>query len=462
MKANQLFNAFVLCSLVIFSIVACTASAPPVQDTPTPVADQPPAATPSITIKPAAGGEGTQVTVIGTGFLPNAQVSVHLGVPGSDVGQQAYIEGTTDASSNFGVAFAMPGQWPDGRRITENKLAIVAIANDRQATAEFDYTASAPPDPIPTEPTISINPTAGSAGTQVTLVCSGFPANARLKVYVGLPDAATGTQSYVGGMTDANGSAAMAFVMPGQWLDGRFITEDKLAITVATEDSATSATAEFAYTPPPSADYPTTPEDVVKAFLNSIASDYSASISARYLSENLQAEVRNGRSLLQILGIQNAFKSFSVGTAESGAADSASVRAALDLDEGQQTRFFILKKEEDAWRITAVAAGESANLGDRGQVVNDFLLSLIKDPSGNSSLQYLSQSLVAEVQGGRSLLSILGIQSVYESFAYEILIENSGGVSKIRATLNYAAGSQVRTLTLIQEGAGWHINAITQ
>jgi hypothetical protein len=307
----------------------------------------------------------------------------------------------------------------------------------------------------------------------VTVIGAGFPAEVRVRLYLGVPGAAANPQAHVEGTTDPNGRFGLAFVMPGEWPGGRAITENKLVILATTDDFNAQATAEFDYAapalpptqpPPPQPipapsvlpiNYPQNAQKVTSSFLKSLQGDPSGNSSLIYLSHKLQDQVRGGRTVLQLVGIQTIYQAFTLDGAETGASGSASLQVTLNLGPEAQSRIFLLAQEDGAWRISAIAAGPSVTVGDIGKVTNDFLLASLTDPSGESSQKYLSRRLAAEVQKGRSLLDLLGIQSMYTSFAYEVI-----GASQTRVTLNYAnASPQVRTFTLIQEG-GWRIDAI--
>ncbi len=336
-----------------------------------------------------------------------------------------------------------------------------------------------PNTPGPT-PSITTFPTSGGAGTQVTIVGAGFPANAHVSVRLRLPGAGAGPLTYAEATTDEKGEAGIVFGLPAQWPDGRHITENKLLIMVATDDFSAQAEAEFNFTPaaaPPTptavvvqptappviptpiAGYPQSPAEVVNKFLQSLLADPGGQTSRLYLSRALQAELDAGRSPLQILGLPALYQSFIV-AAGPNVGDSATFYVTFNLGGSQQSRVFILNEEDGVWRLQAIAAAEGVTLTDPGQVTHDFLISLLKDPSGNSSLKYLSLRRAAEVQSGVNILALLGVQSLYKSFTYEIIVMNAGGRSTIRVTLDYDAGAQVRTFTLIQEGGGWRIDAI--
>lgn len=376
MNTQSLIRPVLAGSLMcILCLAACSSPKPPAEGTPTPVAAQQSTPfAPVITLSPAMGGAETQVTIVGRGFPPNARVSVRLHSPGAGAAPFTWAEATTDAQGNAGITFYMPAQWPDGRRITENKLIVAVAADDFgvQAEAEFSFVGA----PVPPTPTV--------------------------------PQPAAPAPS-----------------------------------------------------PTPVADYPRTPAEVVDRFLQSLRADPGGARSLPYLSRSLQAEIQAGRSPLQILGIPAMCQSFIV-AAGPQVGDSATFYVTFNFGASQQSRVIILAQEDSLWRINAIAAAEGATLGDPGQVTHDFLISLLRDPSGAGSLKYLTRRRAAEVEGGTSILALLGVQKLYKSFSYEILVMNSGGVSTIRVTLDYDDGPQARTFTLIQEGGGWRINDISR
>ena len=66
----------------------------------------------------------------------------------------------------------------------------------------------------------------------------------------------------------------------------------------------------------------------------------------------------------------------------------------------------------------------STNPDDAAKVVDAFLTNLKTDPSGKSSLQFLSKGLQAEIQNGSSLPVLMGIQNIYASF--DVLSSQAG------------------------------------
>lgn len=91
-----------------------------------------------------------------------------------------------------------------------------------------------------------------------------------------------------------------------------------------------------------------------------------------------------------------------------------------------------------------------------------FLAALEKDPSGKSSLQYLSTRLQGMVQSGHSVASIVGIQNMYSHYQAAAAVSRGGGrAATVNITLTYASGPVMRIVTLIPEGGAWRIDDIS-
>ena len=106
------------------------------------------------------------------------------------------------------------------------------------------------------------------------------------------------------------------------------------------------------------------------------------------------------------------------------------------------------------------AAAGTPSLSDPRQVVQDFLTSLQSQPDGSASVPYLSDYQQLRIAAGKSVASLLGIQDMYQSFTVGDA-QTSGNRAVVRATLNFASGSQVRDFTLNSDSAAWTINSIT-
>lgn len=98
---------------------------------------------------------------------------------------------------------------------------------------------------------------------------------------------------------------------------------------------------------------------------------------------------------------------------------------------------------------------------DASTVTLAFLGALEKDPSGASSLQYLSPRLQAVVKSGHSVASIVGIQNMYTRYHADAAVSRGGGrAATVQATLTVGSGPIQRLFTLIPEGGVWRIDDI--
>jgi hypothetical protein len=96
-------------------------------------------------------------------------------------------------------------------------------------------------------PTIRLSPEAGAAGDRVTVEGSGFPAGQNIGIYIGLPNAGYGPQTYAEATADAEGRLTATFVMPATWPDGEPIRAARLIVIAGTPDGSLKAMTPFAY-----------------------------------------------------------------------------------------------------------------------------------------------------------------------------------------------------------------------
>lgn len=227
---------------------------------------------PSINLAPASGGAGTRVTAAGGGFPANSTVAVYLApldaAPGAGALQQ-YATGVTDGSGRYLLVFTMPGAWPDGGQIAQDRIVVTVATPDFSvaASSTFAYlvtgpTATATPTATPTQtpavaptpapnPYAQVSPGAGTAGTLVTVSGGGFPPNTLLFAHLARLDGGAGGSGgyarYASATTDGAGSYTLAFVMPATWPNGAAIATQRLVILVAPESFAVEASTTFNY-----------------------------------------------------------------------------------------------------------------------------------------------------------------------------------------------------------------------
>ena len=161
---------------------------------------------PYVSISPNSGGAGTRVTLTGGGFPSNTAVRVHLaglvGVAAASSDPHSYASTTTDGNGNFSVAFNMPSEWAGGGDIETGKLLVTVATTDFSvvASAQFNYFVEA------ANPSIQVQPTAGGAGTRVTVTGDGFPANTDAQCLPGHAGSPGGWRRRDGLCDDGDGS----------------------------------------------------------------------------------------------------------------------------------------------------------------------------------------------------------------------------------------------------------------
>ena len=203
----------------------------------------PPVIQPEINVTPTKGPGGTPVTVTSTGLPMGSRVTLHLGPPEGGFGPEAYAEGVVDGEGRATLAFVMPENWPDGRRVKEEQLEIVVLTDDNlvRASSGFDY------EPIP-YPLITVSPNYGGPGTQVTITGDGYRAGATVLVKLGtsVDDAAQKTP-YVETMADIRGNINVPLTMPGRWPSGLPILVRDVVVLATSADRSGYGWMGFAY-----------------------------------------------------------------------------------------------------------------------------------------------------------------------------------------------------------------------
>ncbi len=94
---------------------------------------------PAIALSPSAGPEGTRVSISGSGFPADTQLSIRFGLPATGLDAMEYATAATDATGAFQTEFIMPGKWSDGAPIVESNLVILVTNSDGSAQAAADF-----------------------------------------------------------------------------------------------------------------------------------------------------------------------------------------------------------------------------------------------------------------------------------------------------------------------------------
>ena len=88
-------------------------------------------------------------------------------------------------------------------------------------------------------PTITLNPTTGSANTRVAVKGTGFPVGSRVSLRLGT------AQLYAVAVADLDGKVALAFTVPDELPDGTSTADQELVVSLTSEDMSLQATASF-------------------------------------------------------------------------------------------------------------------------------------------------------------------------------------------------------------------------
>lgn len=217
------------------------------------------APSPYLDVNPSSGGSGTQVRAQGGGFPANVNVNIFLSSlarEGRSSQPAPIASARADSNGNFTALFTMPRNFPNGGSIPTGKLVVLAATDGfgQQASATFDYFVT------PANATIRLQPNAGPPGTQVNVQGAGFPARTNVAVYLAPLDTMVGDGNpvrYAAGTTDGNGRYNLTFGFPAFWIDGSPVAQERVVVTVATEDFAVSASSVFRNTAPAPAWTPT-------------------------------------------------------------------------------------------------------------------------------------------------------------------------------------------------------------
>ncbi len=138
---------------------------------------------PSITVSPASGAVGTEITVQGYGFGDEVDVTVYF--------SNSITEGETDDDGSFTVEFQAPSVAPGSYPID------VLDDDDNAAEGEFEIATVS----------IELSTSEGNIGQTVAVSGSGFVANSTITITFG--DTAAGSAT-----SDANGNFGTSFNVP--------------------------------------------------------------------------------------------------------------------------------------------------------------------------------------------------------------------------------------------------------
>jgi hypothetical protein len=100
----------------------------------------------------------------------------------------------------------------------------------------------------------------------------------------------------------------------------------------------------------------------------------------------------------------------------------------------------------------------NAYVGDPVDISVRFLAALL---SQDETSNYLSPRLRQVVEGGQSILSVLGVETLYSSFSVSLVAAGDGTMT-VHADLDYGAGRvEERLLILVQQDGTWRVDKIS-
>jgi hypothetical protein len=206
-------------------------------------------------------------------------------------------------------------------------------------------------------------------------------------------------------------------------------------------------------------------EGGVAGFCDDLVVDQTGAAVAMSCKGGLPQEV--GRATLDAEHIHQlqtwlaALSPFEVNQTDKATADAMTIRLSFDGQGGAAADDADKQAIEGfASEVYAqISQGQSSGAGDPAQVVSDFLTALQNDPSGKSSLMYLSQDLQTKVQNDNPLLQFLGLEGAFRSFGISgTQIADGGEYALVEAGLNVVSPLK-RAFELVQENGGWVIDA---
>ncbi len=263
--------------------------------------------------------------------------------------------------------------------------------------------------PTVTGPQLVLKPSAGRPDTQIVVEGNGFPGQTRVRVGLS-PQDAPQLITYIGEVdSDEKGHFTLQYIMPDIWPDGSPMDDPILIFSASTLDEQVKVSANF--------------QD-----LSSPASVMTA--QANSPSTPVRLPVTQDPSMLatEETPINTATRTVSASPTFTGTS-------------------------------APVVDASSPIISDSLKTSVDFLYSLLRDPTGASSVTYLSQRLQADIENNWALPTGLGIQPGYNSFEV-ILLDKTDDNVMIQATLTYESGASLRNFTLIKEEYHWRIDQI--
>ena len=362
-----------------------------------------PAQAAELTLYPITGTPGSQLTISGERFPVMTSIQIRISVISDNRKGAVIADVKSDNAGVFSISTILPVYWSNGERIIEPNLVVQASTanNAVQAIASFRNTLSLGSEArnadvaVPTAATQSMKPT---PSILLTPTVGGI--NTQVSVQAFHFPADRPLQLQIG----IQGNDVDSMIYGTGQTDEMGASVIILAIPERWSDG----------------------HSLVEPVLEVVVStaDHSASAKA-------PLSVTNHASTTKVTPVVSVSTTTSIATSH------------------------VLTRSSNSTFITTT---ERANI-DPIQSAVYFLDALLRDPTGESTVSYLSQRLRSEINKDWVLPTGLGIQPGYTSFEVAMQSRDENKVV-IQATLIYESGASTRIFTLVLEDSIWRIDNV--
>jgi uncharacterized protein YgiM (DUF1202 family) len=338
-----------------------------------------------------------------------------------------------------------------------------APTSQPNATATFLARATA------VAPTVSLNPTAGSVNTRVTITGSGFPAESRVGLYVGPTEAEALQKIYAVAVASLEGKVTLAFVVPEQWPSDAPVEQDAVFI-LASEDLSLKAQATMKFQrpivqpaptrPPAAPSGPTATPSGPTAFVNvdflNVRSGPGADhdlVSKLNRNQSMSLLGRNGESTWARVRVPGGAEGWVFTQYITATVPLASLPV-IQTTSPTSTRGPVVTPGQP------IATTATASAGEQDKAVAAAIGFYTAWANGNLdlALQYVSKPLADQIRADNSLLiKLLGTPSRPRYTRVEIKKFN-GTTAAAHATLQLASGDYIVDTMLVKQEGFWVID----
>jgi len=318
-------------------------------------------------------------------------------------------------------------------------------------------------------PTVSLNPTAGSVNTRVTITGSGFPAASRVGLYVGPTEEDALQKIYAVAVASLEGKVTLAFVVPERWPSGAPVEQDVVFILVS-EDLSLKAQATCQFEHPTAQPVPTRPPATpsgLTAFVNSDFLNVRSGPGVNYdlvtklnKSQSMSLLGRNGEGTwarVRVPGGAEGWVYTQYITTTVPLASLPVIQTTPPTPTRGPVATAALPAPTPGQPITTTAP---APAGDQDKAVAAAIGFYAAWANGNldQALQYVSKPLADQIRADNSLLPrLLGTPSRPRYTRVEIQ-KFDGTTAVARATLELASGDYIVDTTLVKQEGFWMID----